>query len=200
MYNSKLEQRIILPDMESVLADYVSIQLDIDNTRIKAAQNMAMNIDLKKTIGQSNLDRCVKVGQLLYDTSMSIDELPVMPAEPTATITQADKNLFELVVPALCHYTYSRLLTHFHGSYTESGWTQEEFAEARAEARSIGKENKGVAAVYMTEVIEFINAEAGTVEQINDDKLTPRVRVIGGKEYQGRGSYSGSRFRNGDGW
>lgn len=186
MYSSRLEQRLILPDIESILQDYVSIQQDIDNTRLKAAQNMAQDLDLKRIIKQEGLQRCIKVGQLIYDNQLSLDELPINDNGGTGKVSQADKDLFLLIVPALCHFTFARLNLNFHGSYTESGWTQEEFAEIRGAAKSIAKESKGIAETYMVEVIEFIKAENPSDNCADTSKLTSRIRTMGGKEFKGR--------------
>lgn len=164
MYNSGLENQLIVPDIVDIMVDYVSIQQDIDERRIKAAAIIAQNIDIKRVIGKDNLNRLIDDGE----TEMNA----------------ADKELLQLIIPPLCYYTYSRLLLSFHGNYTDSGFENDELAAARNEAKSVAKEMKGVGEAFMQEVILFLEEEnPDTPAEI--EKLTPRVRTFGGKEYRG---------------
>ncbi len=61
MYNVNLENRLISSDIDDIMQDYVSIQLDIDNTKIKAAALVAQEMDIKRTIGAVNLERVVGI-------------------------------------------------------------------------------------------------------------------------------------------
>ena len=107
-------------------------------------------------------------------------------------MTDLDKQLKALVIPALCWYTYSRLLLLFHTTFTDSGLVsaQDDGAEARNAAKSLSKECKGVAESMMLDVIEFLEEEADedpTIDKtkFDQEKLTPRIRTFGGVEWRG---------------
>lgn len=164
MYNSLAENQLILPDIADVLADYTSIQLDIDERKVKAAALIAQKVDIKRLIGQNNIDRVV----------MQADNA-----------SEADKNLLQLLIPPLCYFTYSRCLLMFQGVLTDSGYVieGENEAETRNSAKSHSKEIKGVAETLMEDVIDFLNDEnPNSGDDIDSSKLTPRVRVFGGGE------------------
>lgn len=164
MYTSQLENQLIISDIVDVMTQYVSIQLDIDETRVKAACIVAQNVDIRRLIGKVNLERC--------QGHEDLDPVP-----------EADANLKELIIPPLCYYTYSRLLLMFQGNYTDSGYTLEsEETEARNAAKSVSKEMKGIAATLMEDVLEFLEKENPNDETVDGAKRTPRVRVFGGKE------------------
>ena len=161
MYNANLENQLIIPDIANAMVDYVSIQLDIDESKVKAACIVAQNIDIKRIIGKDNLERCI--GQ---DT-----ETP-----------SADQELKALIIPPLCYYTYSRLLLMFQGVFTDSGYALESTeTEPRNAAKSVSKEMKGIAETLMIEVTDFLKLESPGTEP-SSSKLTPRVRIFGGKE------------------
>lgn len=160
MYTSQTENQLIVPDIADAMQDYVSIQLDIDSTRVKASALVAQNLDIKRLIGKDNLARLID------------NEDP----------SEADETLKELIIPALCYFTYSRLLLLFQGNYTDSGYVLEsDETEARNAAKSVAKEMKGVAESMMIEVMEFLEKESPG-DQIDESKLTPRIRVFGGCE------------------
>ena len=161
MYTSQAENQLIVTDIADVMQDYVSIQMDIDHTRVKAAALVAQNIDIKRIIGKENLLRCVGVD------------------EGSST---GDRDLFDLVIPPLCYYTYSRCLLMFQGAYTDSGYVLEaDGTESRNAAKSVAKEMKSIAETFMLEVTEFLEKEnPNTVA--DEKKLTPGIRVFGGKE------------------
>ena len=161
MYNSKLENKLILPDITSVMGDYVALQEDIDSRKVKAAQLMAQELDIKRIIKKVNLDRVI-----------SDDEL-----------TGADLELKELLIAPLCYYTYARLLLNFQGTYTDGGYTTDELAASLNEAKSNAKEMKSVAETLMLEVIDFLELEDPNTEA-DEKKLTPKVRVFGGEEHR----------------
>ena len=165
MYSATAENQLILPDIADAMQDYTSIQLDIDNSKIKAAALVAQKIDIKRLIGKENLARV-------------IDQ-----ADDAST---ADKELLALMIPPLCYFTYSRCLLMFHGVLTDSGFIVEgdNEAETRNNAKSQAKEIKGVAESLMLEVMEFIEAEEPG-DQLDKKKLTPRIRVFGGLEHRG---------------
>tara|TARA_R110002020_G_scaffold373068_1_gene584505 strand:- start:1012 stop:1542 length:531 start_codon:yes stop_codon:yes gene_type:complete len=174
MYTGLNENQLILPNIVDALHDYCSIQLDIDETKCKSAELLAQNIDIKRIIGEDNLNRCIE--------------------DPTGEneMTDLDKQLKALVIPALCWYTYSRLLLLFHTTFTDSGLVsaQDDGAEARNAAKSLSKECKGVAESMMLDVIEFLEEEADedpTIDKtkFDQEKLTPRIRTFGGVEWRG---------------
>lgn len=164
MYSSRLEGKLILPDIADAMQDYVSIQLDIDNSKVKAAAIVAQDIDIKRVIGKENLQRVLP--------NIDIDE---------EDIAEANKQLRELIIPALCYFTYSRCLLMFQGTFTDSGYMIETEGEARNSAKSVSKEMKGIAETYMLEVIEFLQAEDPNTDT-TQETLTPRVRTFGGCE------------------
>ena len=137
MYNSNLENSLISPDIVDILHDYVSIQLDMDSTRIKAAANIAQTIDISRVIGVDNLER-VKDPQ-----------------------NAADDALRYLVIPAWAYYTYARMLKMFNGSLTDSGYIVSEDAERGAKIAAKDSEQAySVAEVYMNIALDTLDAES----------------------------------------
>ena len=174
MYSGLNENELILPNIVDALHDYCSIQLDIDETKCKSAQLLAQSIDIKRVIGETNLQRCIE--------------------DPTGDnpMTDADKQLRALIIPPLCWYTYSRLLLLFHTTFTDSGLVsaQDDGAEARNAAKGLSNECKSVAESMMLDVIEFLEEEADEdptidTEEFDKGKLTPSIRVMGGREWRG---------------
>lgn len=161
MLDSNLENELILPNIASMLVDYVSIQQDIDETRVKAASLIAQRIDIERLIGEDNINRVINT--------------------PNKKVEGEDLKLLKLLIPPLCYYTYSRLLIGFHGNYTDSGFENDEIAALRNEAKSVSNEMKSVAETFMLKVIAFLEAE-NPEEEIDKSKLTPRIRVFGGTE------------------
>lgn len=162
MYTSDLENQLIFPDITDQMQQYVSIQQDIDDTRVKAAALIAQNIDIERIIGEDNLAR-------------------VIVSETNTEIVGEDLKLKRLLAAPLCYYTYSRLLISFQGNYTDSGYENDELAAQRNEAKSVSKEMKGVAEAFMQKVIKFLETENPSTPA-DSTKLTPRIRVFGGKE------------------
>ena len=158
MHDSNLENRLIVVGIVDAMTDYCSIQIDIDETKVKAAELVAQNIDVKRIIGKDNVARCV---------------------EP---VTETDNELRDLVIPALCYYTYARCLKMFQGTFTDSGYTSEVEAETRSISKSVGTEMHGIAEVYMQDVLDFLQEEDANDSDVNGTKLTPSIRVFGGEE------------------
>ena len=158
MYNSNLENQLITPDIADILQDYVSIQLDIDNTKIKASAFTAQRVDIRRVIGKANLERCI---------------------DPQ---TEADEELRELVIPAWCYFTYSRALKMHQGNLTDSGYIIEPEATDKNVSKSVAVEHASIADVFMEDVIEFLEAEGANDSQEMKDKLSPKVRSFGGRE------------------
>lgn len=161
MNSVDLESKLIYPNIVDILVDYVSIQEDITEQNCKSAQLIAQNIDLKRVVSQENLDRLI--GKDDYDLS------------------ESDIEFKELITPPLCYYTYYRLLTAFNGTYTDSGYTQEEAAMARQATKSQANEMKSIGDEFMVDVIEFLKEE-NPETPADKTKLKPSVRVFGGKE------------------
>lgn len=163
MYDVGLENKLISSDIAEIMQDYVSIQLDIDNTKIKAAALVAQSIDITRVITKVNLDRVI--GLDIYDD----------------TIPAADLALRELLLAPWCYYTYARCLTMFQGTFTDSGYATEAEAESRNAAKSVGQEMKAIGDSFMLQVVEFLESEDPNTEA-DDEKLSPRIRTFGGRE------------------
>ncbi len=163
MYDLSLENKLISSDIVDLLTDYVSIQIDIDDTKIKAAALVAQQIDIARVITQANVNRVIDLD--VFDE----------------TVSTADKSLRELLIAPWCYYTYSRCLTMFQGTFTDSGYVTEEGAESRNAAKSVGQEMKSIGDSFMEAVVEFLEEEDSETEA-DSKKLSPRIRVFGGKE------------------
>lgn len=158
MYDSNLENQLISLDIADILQDYVSIQMDIDHTKIKASAYTAQRIDIQRVIGKDNVDRC---------------------SDPQ---TDADQALRDLVIPAWCYYTYSRALKMHQGNLTDSGYMIEPEATDKNVAKSVAVEHSSIADVFMQDVIAFLEEESTESGQEMEDKLSPKIRVFGGCE------------------
>jgi len=163
MYNSNLENSLILVDIVDALQDYVSLQPDIDETRVKAAQIIAIKLDIERLIGADNVARCV---------------------DPQDA---ADDELLEMITPPLCYFTYARLLKNFQGSYSDSGYSTEQEADDKNTAKAVSNEMASVAETFMEPVIAWLKEEDPLDQTIQEaqDKLTPRIRTFGGNEWRG---------------
>lgn len=174
MYSISNENELIEPDVASALQDYVSIQLDIDSTKIKAAALIAQRIDIARVIGKDNLSRCI--------------------LDPTGQNQQttADEQLTALVKIPWLYFTYSRLLTMFQGVYTDSGLilSEENAVESRSAARQMSNEIRSIAETFMIDVIDFLEEEADNdltkdLSEVKTSESSNRIRVFGGKENRG---------------
>tara|TARA_R110000744_G_scaffold89378_1_gene173821 strand:+ start:762 stop:1259 length:498 start_codon:yes stop_codon:yes gene_type:complete len=163
MNSIDLENSLISPDVCDLMQDRISIQLDIDQTRVKAAAHIAQTVDLGRVIGKANVQRCIN------------------PA------TEADETLKNLVIPAWLFYTNARMLKMFNGTLTDSGYIVSEDAERGAkQAAKDAEESYGVAEVYLEVALDFLDAETPTaLDDIDRTALTPRIRVFGGQENRG---------------
>lgn len=163
MNNVDLENSLISVDIVDLLQDYVAIQLDIDETKIKAAAHVAQTIDITRVIGSVNLDR-IKSPQ-----------------------NTADDAIRELAIPAWCYYTYSRCLKMFNGTLTDSGYIISEDAERGLKVvKKAQDESYSVAEVYMQVLVEALDAETPTEsDDIDQGLFTPQIRVFGGGENRG---------------
>jgi len=157
MFNSNLENQLIIVDIVDAMQDYVSIQIDIDETKVKAASIIAQNVDLKRIIKKENLDRCI---------------------DPQDT---TDDELREMIIAPLCYFTYSRLLKGFQGTFTDGGFSTDAEADTRNLAKSQANEMSSIAETLLIDVVEWLQVEDPQAE-VDDARINPRVRVIGGEE------------------
>lgn len=160
MHDVNLENSLILTDIVDAMQDYTSIQIDIDETKVKAAELVAQKLDLTRIIGKANVDRCI---------------------DPQNT---ADEELKVLVVPALCYFTYARCLKMFQGTFTESGYTTEVEANDKNVAKSVANEMSTIAETFLQDVVEFLEEENPSDEAVDKSKINPRIRTFGGKEFR----------------
>ena len=158
MNNIYLENSLISPDVCDLMQDRISIQLDIDQTRVKAAAHVAQTVDLTRVIGVANVQRCI---------------------EP---LNDADDNLKSLIIPAWLFFTHARMLRMFNGTLTDSGYVVAEEASSK-QASKDADESYSVAEVYLELALDFLDAETPTdSDDIDRSTLTPRIRVFGGAE------------------
>lgn len=165
MYSSNLENQLIIHDIEDVMQDFVPIQFDIDSRKLKAAQKLAIDLELTKFISREDIARVI-----------DLDE---------DTASEADKNLLEILIAPLCHYTYEKLLTYFQGSMYEAGYATEDQAASRDEAKNAAAQANSFGNQYMVAVVEFLKLENPNTEATKESKR-PSVSTIGGKEYFNR--------------
>jgi len=165
MENPDLEAELILPDIARAMIDYVSIQPDIDSTKVRAASIVAQRIDIQRVIGAKNVERCIEKPQ-------------------ETELTGEDLKLRKLVIPALCYFTYSRLLKMFPGTFTDGGYTIDKDATDTGVTKSAANESAAIAESFLVDVVTFLEIEDGDVDDpaVNGDKINPRIRVFGGKE------------------
>jgi hypothetical protein len=168
MYNQENELALLLPDIADRLSDYVGIQLDVEDTRIKAASLVAQDLDIKFVITDDNFNRCFE----------EIDG---------ETNDDYDKDLFKLIVPTLCFFTYARVVSMMQGSYTDSGMSVEEGALSINEAKSASKQYRSIGESYLEKVVEWLEDEDSSTEATMD-KSVLRIRSFGGQERTSQGS------------
>mgnify|MGYP003636529619 CR=1 FL=1 len=166
MYNINLENKLISPDIVDIMSDYVSLQLDIDSTKIKAAALVAQKVDIGKIIGKTNLERV---------QGIDLDD---------PSVPEVDKDLYELLLAPWCYFTFGRCLRMFQGAFTDSGFVIEEGAESRNAAKSVSSEMSAIGLDFMTEVIEFLENETPDVaEDMDEIKIqSTGIRTFGGLE------------------
>lgn len=158
MYDAKLENQLIITNIVDTMVDYVSLQPDIDEAKVKAACIVAQKIDIDRVIGKVNVQRCI------------------------SPETEADDELLDLIIPTLCYFTYARLLKMFPGTFTDSGYVVESEAVDTKTAKSLANEMSSIAEVFLTAVVEFLKEEDPNDEAVSDENINPRIRVFGGKE------------------
>ena len=159
MFNSGFENNLLVHDVISVLGDFVSLQPDLDETKVKAASKVAQEIDIERIIGEDSMLRAI------------------------TPQTPEDEKLRKLVLNAWAYYTYGRLLLMYQGVLTDGGFVTEVDKEATGIAKSTANHHFSIAEAYMAKVITFLDKEKPT-ELIDQTKLTPRIRTFGGNEYR----------------
>lgn len=162
MYNPQNELALLLPDISDRMTDFVGIQLDVEDTRIKASCLVAQDLDIKFVITDANWNRCFE----------EID------GETNPDYSEA---LYDLIIPVVCFFTYSRLVSMMQGNYTDSGMSVEEGALSINEAKSAAKQYRAIGESYLGKVVDWLEAENGSTEATMD-KSVLRVRSFGGEE------------------
>jgi len=158
MNNQTNEDSIIVEDVVATMEDYVSIQPDIDDTKIKSAWLVAQKIDMKRSISDEMWNKVLE------------------PHNPT------DEALKYLVVQATCYFCYYRCLKMFQGTFTDSGFEIEQQATDRNTAKSIANEFYSIGEVFLKDVLSYIEEKYGVSTADAQENLTPRIRVFGGEE------------------
>jgi len=160
MQNVSLEQQLILVDIADRMLDYVSLQPDIDETKVKAATIAAQRVDIERLIGKEHVQSC-------FDPQ-----------------TELDEQLIVLITPPLCYFTYSRMLKLFPGTFTESGYVVEGAASSIGTSKSAANEAASTAEVFMEDVFDFLELNYPNDEEVKPENKTPNIRVFGGKEFR----------------
>lgn len=166
MYNPNLVKKLIIVDIAQSLIDYCSIQPDIDESKIQAAELTVQMVDLKRLIGQDNVTRCI---------------------DPVSLITpppQADIDLRELILPAVAFFTYAKLLKLYPGTFTDSGYIIEKEASDRNVTTQVSNDYYAIAESFMDEVFKFLETETPNNTVIKPEDMTPSIRVFGGEEFR----------------
>lgn len=163
MYNPENENRLLLPDISDRLEDYVGISRDADDTKIKAASLIASDLDIAFVITEENFQRC-------YEDDENYSE-----------------ELFNLVVPALCFFTYSRLVELFQANYTDSGLATEEGTLSNDEVKAASKRYRSVGEAYLQKVVKWLADEDSNTDATMDKSIL-RIRSFGGNERTSPGS------------
>lgn len=159
MFDVRNENRIITQDVVQTLRDYVGVQPDINEQKIKAGWLIAQDLDVMRVVGIDIIKRCV---------------------EPE---NEQDEILKFLVMQACSFYCYARLLKMFQGTLTEGGFHIEKEATDRNTAKSTALEFEATGDTYMTAVIGFLEDEDPKLKEKRlTKKLAPTIRVIGGQE------------------
>jgi len=158
MYNVNLENKLIIVDITSAMLDYVALQSDIDETKIKSAAYQAQVVDIERVIGEENVERA---------------------RDPQTT---EDENLRTALLPVICYFTYARLLKGFQGTYTESGYHLDTESTEAKEAKKVANEHASIAEVFLQKVIDFLEDENPDDENVDTAKMHPSIRIFGGQE------------------
>lgn len=160
MYDIRLENQLIVIDVVDVMQDYVSLQPDIDEGKVKASMILAQKIDLKRILTKENIERC---------------------KDPQ---TEDDETLRGLIIPSLCHFTYSRLLKGFQGVFTDGGYSTDQEAESMKVSAAVALSSYTTGEALLEGALEFLESDKSG-PQPDRTKMTPSIRVFGGEERRG---------------
>lgn len=161
------EIKVIIPDILPEMMKWCSIQPDIDETKLRAANVIAQRLDIKEVIGQVNIDRCIDL----------TEESP-----------EKDLKLRSLLAPAICFFTYSRLLKLFPGTFTDSGYTIDKEASDKNVTRHTANDYSDTAVVFLKDALDYLALENPTSANAMEKKVFKRIRTIGGRESIGSSS------------
>lgn len=161
MQDVNLENKLIIVDIADRMLDYVNLQPDIDETKVKSASIIAQRIDIQRVIGAANVQRAI---------------------DPQ---DESDENLKQLLIPTICYFTYARLLKMFQGTYTESGLTIDKEATDIEISKKVANETSSVAEAFLVDVVDFLEEENSDDENVDATKIHPNIRVFGGQENRG---------------
>lgn len=166
MFDTNLEKKLIAVNIAQTMIDYTSIQPDIDESKIQSAELIAQRVDLKRLIGQANVDRCID------------------PINRTGTIPDSDTELRELIIAPLCFFTYARCLLMFSGTFGDSGYIVEQGASDKFSNSNTAKEYRAVAETLMEEALNFLELETPKTidKELVEKKFSPNIRTFGGNE------------------
>ena len=160
------QNRIILEEIVDFMVLWCSIQPDIDEAKVKAANVVAQKMDIESVIGAANIDRCLDI---------------------TVSSPEADIQLKELLIPVICFYTFSRLLKLFPGTFTDSGYIVEAGASEKNITRHTANDFSDTAKVFLQDVLAFLALESPENEIEIASNVKKRVVTFGGKENIGNG-------------
>lgn len=163
MYSSENENDLIVNDVVQTVRDYVGVQPDINEQKLKTCWWTAQELDVDRVLCKLEpnwMERCLN------------------------PVTVADKKLKRLLIPALSNYCYARALGRHQGTLTDGGYMVDKEATDLNTAKSSSNNFKADAEEFMTKVINFLASENPntTTDTEAKAKLTPNVRVIGGEE------------------
>lgn len=159
MYNPILENQLIVVGIVDAMQDYCSIQANIDESKVKAAALIAQRLDIRRVIKEDNFQRCL---------------------DPQI---ESDHQLRELIIPALCYFTYARCLKLFHGVLTDGGYVIESEATDRGAAKAVANDMITIGEAFLQEAVDFIKSEDKQTT-VTQQSMTPSIRVFGGEEYR----------------
>ncbi len=158
MYN-EIEDELVILDIAEAMRILCSVQYDIDEGKLKAAQKLAIDIDLMRHISEADVARCI-----------DLDES-----------NEADVALYKLLYAPLVHFTNAQCLTYFQGTLTDSGYSIEEKAVTTSEAKNNASRASELASIYMVKVVDFLKEENPATEATVESKVAT-TRLVGGRE------------------
>ena len=159
MYRGINEQDLIIPDIVDVMVDYVPVQNDLDESVAKAAQLLAISLDIEPIIGEENVQRAI---------------------EPQ---DEMDDKLQSLLIPTTCYFTYSRLVGNFDGSFNDSGFNTDVDKDLIDHMGRQANKWSSIGTASLVKAIKWLEEEGKTNEtDLKPEKVTSGIRVFGGRE------------------